>query len=285
MQKLIQLLDEIRGATRPANEVLIHHVREYLQIATLKTIYRSKYGHALSFMGDTCLRICYGLKRYSEDLDFALDRKFDAYSFPKLIQMIATEIMGRGFDVETTIDEKLTVHKSFIKFSNLLYPMKLSHRKDHKLQIKLEVDTKPISVTDDELESRFVARYDEIFPLLKHKNETLFAGKVLALLCRAYTKGRDYYDLIWFLARKTEIDFRYLNRGIKQAASGGRMTKRLPFTSFGEVIEELRMTIEKSDPKVVMRDIGRFLEDPAEENWIKNYRKLFEQLAKEYHSK
>lgn len=285
MQKLIQLLDEIRGATRLADEALIHYVREYLQISVLKAMYRSKYGHALSFMGGTCLRICYGLKRYSEDLDFALDRPLDGYSFPALVRMIAAETGSRGFDVETTIDEKLTVHKSFIKFSNLLYPMKLSHRKDHKLQIKLEVDTKPIPVTDDELESHFVAKYDEIFPLLKHKNETLFAGKILALLCRAYTKGRDYYDLIWFLARGIKIDFRYLNNGIKQASASGRMAKHPPFESFGEVVEELRTIIEKSDPKVVMRDIGRFLEDPAEENWIKDYRKLFEQLAKGYHSK
>lgn len=285
MQKLIRLLDEIRGTAHPPNEALVHHVREYLQLVILKTIYGSKYGRVLSFMGGTCLRICYGLKRYSEDLDFALDRPIGGYSFPALVRMVATETGKRGFDVETTADEKLAVHKSFIKFSNLLYPMKLSHRKDHKLQIKLEVDTKPISVTDDELESHFVARYDEIFPLLKHKNETLFAGKVLALLCRAYTKGRDYYDLIWFLARKTEIDFEYLNNGIEQATAGGRITARPPFNSFGEVMEALRTTIEKADPQVIMRDISRFLEDPAEENWIKDYRKLFEQLTKEYHGK
>lgn len=282
MQKLIRMLDEVRRGAPLANEAIIHHVREYLQIVILKTICGSKYGRALSFMGDTCLRICYGLKRYSEDLDFALDRPLDSYSFPALVKMIAAETGRRGFDVETTIDEESAVHKSFVKFSNLLYPMKLSHRKDHKLQIKVEVDTRPIPVTNDELESHFVAKYDEIFPLLKHRDETLFAGKVLALLGRTYTKGRDYYDLVWFLARRTQIDLVYLNNGIKQAVDSGRMVRRPPLTSSGEVMKELRAIIEKVNPQVVMRDIGRFLEDPAEESWIKDYRKLFEQLSMDY---
>lgn len=283
MQKLIRLLDEIRGGTPLPNEALVHRAREYLQLSILKTIYRSKYGLALSFMGGTCLRICYNMKRYSEGLDFALDRMSDRYSFPKLIQVIEDEMKKRGFDTETTCDQESTVHKSFIKFSNLLHPLGLSHRGEHKLQIKLEVDTRPIPVTDEQLESYFVSKFDEIFPVLKHRNETLFAGKVLAILCRTYTKGRDYYDLIWFLTRRTQIDLKYLNDGIEQAASRGYMAARPPVASFGEVVRELREVFKKADPSVIMRDIGRFLEDPAEEAWIKDYNKLFEQLSEGYH--
>lgn len=280
MQKLIRLVDDLRSGIPPLPaQALIHQVREYLQTQILKIIYCLKDGHGLSFMGGTCLRICYGLKRYSEDLDFALDRKIDKYSFPTLIRRIRGEMEKLGFTIETTVDCKQAVHKSFIKVLNLLYSLGLSHSRDHKLQIKLEIDTNPVPVTDEQLESYFVTRYDEVFPILKHKNATLFAGKILALLCRAYTKGRDYYDLVWFLTRKTEIDFKYLNDGIKQAVSGGRMLPHPQITNVAQAMQEVRAVVQKADPSVVMHDIGRFLEDPGEEEWIKNYKKLFDQLC------
>lgn len=274
MQKLTQLLNEIhRQSPQTTTQMLIHTVREYLQVLTLKVIYQSKYGPTISFMGGTCLRICYGLKRYSEDLDFALDRKNATYSFKHLIHKVQSELKNSGFDVETTIDEETTVQKSFIKFSNLLFPFRLTDHEGHKLQIKLEVDTKPIPLDDEQIESHFVTKFGEIFPIIKHKNPTLFAGKILAVLGRTYTKGRDYYDLIWFLTRKTEIDLKYLNNGIKH---------KTPFANANEIIENLREVVHKADLPAVLKDLGRFLEDPSEEVWVKNYQKLFEQVAKEY---
>lgn len=274
MQRLIQLLDETRRAA-PGMPVhmLLHHAREYLQVIILKAIYHSKFGHTLSFMGGTCLRICYGLKRYSEDMDFALDKKDEGYSFGEIVRRVCGEVEKAGFEVESVIDSEQVVHKSFIKFLNLLYPLGLSHRKGHKLQIKLEVDTNPVPVSDDQLESSFVTKFGEVFPIIKHKDPTLFAGKILAVFDRTYTKGRDFYDLIWFLSRKTEIDLKYLNAGSRS----GRL-----FASATEVIGEIQRAVGRVDITKVLGDIGRFIEDPTEEAWFKDYPRLFNQLAKEY---
>ncbi len=35
---------------------------------------------------------------------------------------------------------------------------------------------------------------------------SLFAGKLHALMCRNYLKGRDWYDFIWYTARRTPVN-------------------------------------------------------------------------------
>ena len=272
MQNLIQWLEKERAKV-PALPLqrLLNHTREYLQVLALKSIYHSKWGNSLSFMGGTCLRICYDLKRFSEDLDFTLDRKTKNYSFDELLEAIQRDFERSGFKVEITTSKEGAVQKSFLKFNELLQPLGLSSRKGEKLHIKLEVDTHPIPIHDDQCESFFVTKYNELFPILKHRIETLFSGKILALLSRTYAKGRDYYDVVWYLTQKTSIDMRYL-----EASS-------LPhFKKTSDVFDALTRTINKADTSVILKDIGRFLEDPTEEKWIKEYPRLFSQLAASY---
>ena len=45
---------------------------------------------------------------------------------------------------------------------------------------------------------------------------SLFAGKVHALLCREYIKGRDWYDFLWYTSQKIKINFKFLASALKQ---------------------------------------------------------------------
>lgn len=45
-------------------------VREYLQALILKYLYQSRWQDRFFFLSGTCLRLLYGLKRFSEDVDF-----------------------------------------------------------------------------------------------------------------------------------------------------------------------------------------------------------------------
>lgn len=284
MQNLIQWIEKERSKKpSPSQQQLLNLTREYLQTLVLKSIYHSKWGNTLSFMGGTCLRICYDLRRFSEDLDFALDRKTADYSFEALLRIIQGDFEKSGFKVETKLSKEGVVQKSFIKFGELLHPLGLSARKGEKIHIKLEVDTNPIPISDDQRESFFIGKFNESFPILKHKMETLFSGKILALLSRTYAKGRDYYDLIWYLTRKTPIDMRYLMEGVLQANRQARTATPLPqFKNAGEVLNALAETVAKADFTVILKDIARFLEDPTEEKWIKDYPQVFSQLAASY---
>ncbi|MBI1871216.1 MAG: nucleotidyl transferase AbiEii/AbiGii toxin family protein [Chlamydiae bacterium] len=270
MEKIKKWVQALCVRPIPASEQeIVNQVREYLQILILKIIYQSKFGHFLSFMGGTSLRICYDLKRYSEDLDFCLDEPSKVYDFSEMIYCIQRELSLLGFSVSTNVHQDKTVQKAFVRIADIGEILRLkTFRKNQKLHIKVEVDIRPIPLEKGERESFFVNRFQEIFPILKHNLPTLFAGKILAILQRPYERGRDYYDLIWYLGRKTPVNLDYLNRGRSEK----------PFTSWSEVLKILEEKIKTVKPRTLLKDLQPFLEDPSEEQWILKYQDLFEQL-------
>lgn len=266
MQNLTKIIGAAKRNAHVADQHILNIIREYLQVLILKAIYLSKYGKALSFMGGTCLRMCYGLKRYSEDLDFTLDRKIPGYSFGELNEIVANFLKNTDFEVDFKFNEEKTVQTSFIRVSKVLHLFGVSTLKTQKLHVKLEVDTKPVKISNKKRESFFLTKFDEIFPIIKQTDETLFAGKIAAILIRSFTKGRDFYDLIWFLTRRTNIDLKYLNSRLKQA------NLNLKFKDTKAVIHELEKRISQVNTNAILKDMGRFLEDPQEEKWLKQYK-------------
>lgn len=51
-----------------------NRMREYLQVRILESLQRCGAMIALAFQSGTALRFLYAIPRYSEDLDFALER-------------------------------------------------------------------------------------------------------------------------------------------------------------------------------------------------------------------
>jgi len=269
MQQLTTLIDR----ARPKGTLYATNVaREYLQVLILKALYQSPYGRELSFMGGTCLRLCYGLKRYSEDLGFSRDAPTKTYSFDKLNRFIEARLKERGLPIEVALKEPKTVDRSFVRFS--LDELKLAERKGQKLHIKLEVDNRPPACARDGREDHFLSRHNELFPILKHVERVLFAGKALALLLRPHLLGRDCYDLIWYLQRKTPCDFAYLNAGLRSAK-----VKIPPIQDFPALMRAIHGRIKGTPASAILEDIEVFLEDPTEVEWIKRYPEVFEQLS------
>jgi len=76
-----------------------------------------------------------------------------------------------------------------------------------KIRIKFEIDSNP------PLGSEYDIRYLD-FPFVSsvvvQSLPTMFSGKIHALLCREFIKGRDWYDFLRYTARKTPINHRQL---------------------------------------------------------------------------
>lgn len=276
MQNLNRLIQHAKQTSYVTDQDILNLIREYLQILILKAIYQSKYGKGLSFMGGTCLRICYDLKRYSEDLDFVLDAPVPGYSFQDLNEVIATFLKNTDFEVDLSVSSDKVVQKSFIRVNRVLHLFGASALPDQKLHVKLEVDTNPVKIDKKERETYFVSRFNETFPLLKHTDRTLFAGKIGAILNRAYTKGRDFYDLMWYLNHKTDLNIDYLNCILKQA---GLKTQ---FKDVAEVMWAVEEKIESVNIQLLLKDLTPFLQDESEMEWIKNYPLAFRQAVKHY---
>lgn len=171
--------------------------REYLQARILEIFQRSGAMLPLAFHGGTALRFLYAIPRYSEDLDFALERPAAGYDFRGYLRAVQNQFQSEGYRLEIRLNEKRTVNSAFVRFHDLPYEFGLSTQRNAVLAVKIEVDTRPpagagLAVT--------LIRRHVTLRLQHHDRASLLAGKLHAIFQRRYVKGRDLYDLMWYLS-------------------------------------------------------------------------------------
>lgn len=171
-------------------------VREYLQMRILQSLQSSGAMIPLAFHGGTALRLLYQMPRYSEDLDFALEREVEQYNFRKYLAAIQRDMTAETYDVEIKLSERNIVHSAFIRFRGLFHRLGISPHETEVLAIKLEIDTNPPAHAG--LDTTLVQRHVAV-NFQHHDRASLLAGKLHAILQREYVKGRDWYDLYWYL--------------------------------------------------------------------------------------
>jgi predicted nucleotidyltransferase component of viral defense system len=258
---------------RNTDAELTHALREVMQEIALAGLYRGGFFEKTAFYGGTCLRILYGLPRYSEDLDFSLLQPDPSFSFEPYLQKLQIEFASLGFEVE--VSEKIKTAESdiasaFLKKTASQYDLQIKGQK--VLKIKVEVDTDPPLgfATEQKLLLQPFSFYVNCFTL-----PDLFAGKVHALLFRKWknrVKGRDWYDFEWYVRRSTPLNLKHL--AIRARQSGHLKTDSL---SKDEMLTRLNERINTLDIDSARSDVERFLHSPAEiEIWSKDY---FRQLA------
>jgi len=246
----------LRTLIAPAENklVAIHLVREYLQARTLQSLQRAGAMQTLAFHGGTSLRFLYDIPRYSEDLDFALELHPEVYDFRAYLQQIVHDFSAEAYVVDVKLNEKKLVHKAFVRFRGLLHELGLSGYAEEVLAIKIEVDTNPPSHA-----GLMTTPLNKHVPLnLQHHDPaTLLAGKLSAILQRNYLKGRDIYDLWWYLNQQNwpEPNLVYLNNCLQQ---GGWHDDAITLASWRTVVREKILTLNWS---LVMEDVGSFIID------------------------
>lgn len=198
------------------NEEKYNIAREFLQELILQIIDGKGYFANLAFVGGTALRILYDLPRFSEDLDFCLIKKGD-FKFDRLLETIKKELELNNFEIEIKKGKNRTVLSEFIRFKSLLFDFGITKHKNEKLFIKLEIDSNPPNGYQTEIS---MINKDFLFKVQNYDLPSLFAGKLHAFLYRKYAKGRDYYDLLWFMTRKTPVNYKLLSAAARQTEGG-----------------------------------------------------------------
>ena len=239
-------------------------VREYCQARILQFLQESGVFRSWIFHEGTALRFLYGLPRYSEDLDFALLRTKKARDFSGVIASIARSFEAEAYYIETKIKDRTAVKSAFIRFPGLLHELGLSPYKSEVFSVKVEVDSNPPpgGVTETSVIRRFV-----LLHMLHYDKPSLLSGKLHAILARSYVKGRDLYDLFWYLSDPSwpEPNFHFLNKALIQTNwKGPEITesnwtliiiKRLKNIDWKKAIEDTRPFIEKaSDLKLLTKE-------------------------------
>lgn len=195
-------------------------LREITQEAALHALYNTDFYKLAAFQGGTCLRILYSLNRFSEDLDFALIKQDMGFDFKNYQGLLKKELEAFGFDIEIIErkDTDSTIKSIFLKEDSIGNILNLQFQKSDgrpkSIKIKLEIDTNPpIGAVVENKYHNFPLN----FSVTTYELSSLFAGKLHALLTRTYTKGRDWYDFIWYTDRNTEINFPFLRNTLIQA--------------------------------------------------------------------
>ncbi len=232
-------------------------VREYLQARILEGLQRSGAMIPLAFQGGTALRFLYNIARFSEDLDFTLERSAAHYDFRSYLKEIQTLFVAEGYNLQIKVNDQKTVNAAFIRFYGLLYDLKLSPQPTEALSVKIEVDTNPPKGAG--LETDLVRRYIPL-NLHHHDRASLLAGKLHAILQREYAKGHDLYDLMWYLSDLNwpEPNLVLLNHALAQTNWSG--PQPTPENWRGLIFNRLKTL----DWNAALADVRPFLERPVE---------------------
>lgn len=247
---------------------ITHAMREVMQEVALAGLYRGGFFDKAAFYGGTCLRIFYGLPRFSEDLDFSLLAPDPAFSFAPYFKTLKSEFAALGFEVEVSEKHKTAatdITSAFLKKTSSVYD--LTVQGSRALKIKFEVDTDPPLgfSTEQKLLLQPFSFYTQCFAL-----PDLFAGKVHALLFRQWkqrVKGRDWFDFEWYVKRGTPLNLAHL--AIRARQSGHWQGETL---SLDELKRLLRERIDTLDVDSARDDVVRFLQNPTDTTiWSRDY--------------
>lgn len=253
-------------------------LREILQEIALVGLWRGKFFEHAAFYGGTALRIFYGLDRFSEDLDFTLLVPDSDWSWQPFGEAIKNELSSFGFEVSFVEREKkaqTAIKSAFLKTPTVQELLKVGVHSgllkgthpETMIRIKVEIDTDP--TLGYAYEQKFLSQ--PVAVSIRCVNEAcLFAGKMHAALFRAWkgrVKGRDWYDIVWFIRRQTP-----LNLGFFSKLSGEKKT--LNRTTFLHMANE---RIDQLDIGAAIEDIIHFVRDheAIKKNWSKEFFQYF----------
>lgn len=225
-------------------------LREYLQYVILDVIYNSQYGSRLVFMGGTAIHMIHGNRRFSEDLDFD-NKGLSRDDFEGLSQNVLRKLDLYGYSVEIQ-NRYREAFRCLVKFPGIFYQYDISSHPQEKLTI--QIDSEPQNV-DYKAERVFLNKFDIFLKINVVPPEMLLAQKILAILNRPRTIGRDFYDVI-FLFSKTNPDFNFLK-------------EKMGLNEKIEIKEKLLLKCEKINFKKLTEDVKPFLFYPSEAEKIK----------------
>lgn len=271
-------LEEVSSFGARDPEVLRNALKEELQYYVLDFIYHHPVYRAWVMYGGSALRICHDLDRMSVDLDFEV-RHMITEEFLKELQdeirvyfentyQVGPDLLtikvnhGRGLVLRFLVGERLG----------------FGHASD-QVHIKIDLNTfvAPKVVT----ERHPINRNQLSFVIVSYNMSALMASKIAAIFLRGQRgvgetlyeeKGRDIYDLLWYMEKKIVPDFDYLSaKQVEQAKD-----IRTLFT---------KLTIKMNDvsKENLKQDLSPlFFDQRYIANWLTNWHESYLRLVEAY---
>ena len=258
-------------------ESLRNVTKEEIQYYVLNFIYHHpKYSKWIMY-GGSALRICHGLNRMSVDLDFEISQKVTKLLLDNLkkeikhhfkhIHELDSDILnikivnGRGLLLRFIIGEELGIK----------HPSKQIH-----VKIDLNHFIIPKTVTE-----RIPINHDQLSFVIKTYNmSALMASKIAAVLLRGTRgvgkatyeeKGRDIYDLLWYMEKKIIPDLDYLK------------AKNVDISNLRTLFDRLTIQMNQVSNTNLKQDLSPlFLDQSYIKNWLSSWHESYLRLTEAY---
>lgn len=237
-----------------------------MQEITLAGLSRTDFFEKAAFYEGTALRIFYGFDRFSEDLDFSLLASDPNFSLESYFSEILLEFESQGMLVSIKEKKKTkqsSIDSAFLKSETVWKELLLENiiqqtgvKSNKTIKIKIEVDCEPPLGFDTEqkLMTRPFSFYVKCFT-----RSSLFAGKMHALLFRKWkirVKGRDWYDLEWYIRKGIPLDVSHFLHRAKD--TGDWQEENI---TSAQIIELLKEKINSVSFSSIKEDVVRFIKD------------------------
>ena len=258
---------------------LINALKEIFQEITLLGLYRGDFFKEAVFYGGTSLRILYGLERFSEDLDFSLLQKDQAFDIEKYFPYIEGEFEALSIPVSLSKKPKSgsgNIDSAFLKNDTAIYTLGIEAKgienihSGVKLKIKIEVDTNPPLKFQSESKTLLLPI---TFNLRTMTLPNLYAGKMHALLFRTWknrVKGRDWFDFEWYVKKRVKLNLEHLEQRMIESGN----LKQQPLTK-EMFLELLNTKINSLNIEQAINEVRPFVKDQSVfDFWSKDYFKL-----------
>ena len=247
---------------------IVNSLKEYLQIYVLYFIYTStEYQKRFIFTGGTCLHHFFGLERLSVDLDFDIIGKIDPTELEKGLK----SFFQKKYKYEgLTSSIKQGGEQLLLKFPVLQRLGLSTGNETDLLYVKIDLTKIPSDNYSTDMTSK--NKYGLNFVSKHYDLPSLMSGKLHAILKRKYLrgredqksiKGRDYFDLLWFVKKGVRPNLKRLS---------DMLGEKVELKDVGVRIDEKVEVFLKKHKSAFESDMVSLIEDSASiDIYVNNY--------------
>lgn len=249
-------------------------IKDHLITYILDYIYHHPRYRKLVFYGGTCAEIVYGLPRLSEDIDLENSAKIAIDEFGNDLETyLRKKFKLENLDVYVQKGEG-GIHRATMRIPRVLYSAKLAPTENEKLHVKVEMSN---HVQVFQIETTPIVRGGKVMTIVHFDKSSLMAGKMIACMERVFkkgvtsamVKGRDWYDLWWYLSQRVVPNEEKL-----RADSEGKVGADEAWKIIGKQLK----TLKRRDLEV---DLIPFFADQVFINdWLDNFKVYYKNLLK-----
>jgi predicted nucleotidyltransferase component of viral defense system len=252
-------------------------IKEYLQSYILNYLYNEPKYQDLIFTGGTCLRKIYKLNRLSEDLDFDIKSEIDT-------QILRTEFLNyfntKLLFKDLTVSIRQQGKQLLFKF-DILQKLNLANAEESPM-LYVKIDFSEGFTKNANTQNTLITDHSFSYLPTHYDLPTLMANKMVTIIDRTRLigknnresiKGRDYFDLLWFLQNNIEPN----QDRIKDIFN--------EFTTFDEFLKLIDEKVALATSKLktdFFNDIAPFIENPTiVSRYVDSYQNNYE-ISKSY---